>query len=79
MRTVWITLLWVFTHVIYKSHSITFEIVNMPHLFTFHGLCGPSLLNFVRNLFSKLRVFVDIYLNSTYGFKRLNKTDIVVR
>lgn len=79
MRTVWITLFWVFTHVIYKSHSITFEIVNMPHLLPSTVCVAPSLLNFVRNLFSKLRVFVDIYLNSTYGFKRLNKIDIVVR
>lgn len=44
MRTVWITLFWVFTHVIYKSHSITFEIVNMPHIFTFHGLCGAFII-----------------------------------
>lgn len=44
MRTVWITLFWVFTHVIYKSHSITFEIVNMPHLFTVHGLFGAFII-----------------------------------
>lgn len=78
MRIVWIILFWVFIYVIYKSYLIIFEIVNMFYFFIFYGLCGFLLLNFVWNLFSKLRVFVDIYLNSIYGFKRLNKIDIVV-